>query len=202
MLKNKARTLMVASVMIMLCVGMAIGGTYALFTDKVEVENHLVAGNLNITLERTKLVKNTLNNNGYLQKTEVTTVKDFSNDTNSNVFDIGSNEFLVPASYYEATMRVSNNSSIAFEYDIVIRLTSASNKLAEQMNVYIDGVKKGTLSEFTASSQLANIGSGTVVPGNSREFIVKIEFASNSGNITQGQSVKFDLAVEATQKTN
>lgn len=202
MLKNKARTLMVASVMIMLCVGMAIGGTYALFTDKVEVENHLVAGNLNITLERTKLVKNTLNNNGYLQKTEVTTVKDFSNDTNSNVFDIGSNEFLVPASYYEATMRVSNNSSIAFEYDIVIRLTSASNKLAEQMIVYIDGVKKGTLSEFTASSQLANIGSGTVVPGNSREFIVKIEFASNSGNITQGQSVKFDLAVEATQKTN
>lgn len=202
MLKNKARTLMVASVMIMLCVGMAIGGTYALFTDKVEVENHLVAGNLNITLERTKLVKNTLNNNGYLQKTEITTVKDFSSDTNSNVFDIGSNEFLVPASYYEATMRVSNNSSIAFEYDIVIRLTSASNKLAEQMIVYIDGVKKGTLSEFTESSQLANIGSGTVVPGNSREFIVKIEFASNSGNITQGQSVKFDLAVEATQKTN
>lgn len=202
MLKNKARTLMVASVMIMLCVGMAIGGTYALFTDKVEVENHLVAGNLNITLERTKLVKNTLNNNGYLQKTEITTVKDFSSDTNSNVFDIGSNEFLVPASYYEATMRVSNNSSIAFEYDIVIRLTSASNKLAEQMIVYIDGVKKGTLSEFTESSQLANIGSGTVVPGKSREFIVKIEFASNSGNITQGQSVKFDLAVEATQKTN
>lgn len=42
--KNKVRTLLVACVMILFATALIIGGTFALWSDNVSVENHLSAG--------------------------------------------------------------------------------------------------------------------------------------------------------------
>ena len=61
-MNKKMRTLLLACVTILLCVTMIAGGTYALFTDEVRLSNHLIAGDMDITLERIALNGKTLNN--------------------------------------------------------------------------------------------------------------------------------------------
>ena len=49
------RILLVSCSIILLCLMIITGLTYALFTDQFSVGNHLEAGRLNVTLERTHL---------------------------------------------------------------------------------------------------------------------------------------------------
>lgn len=58
--KNKVRTLLVACVMILFATALIIGGTFALWSDNVSVENHLSAGSLKVKLERINLTKRIL----------------------------------------------------------------------------------------------------------------------------------------------
>ena len=48
---NRKRALLVSASVILLCMTIIVGMTWALFTDTATVENHLQAGDLNITLE-------------------------------------------------------------------------------------------------------------------------------------------------------
>ena len=52
---HRKRTLLVSSAVIMLCMTIIVGMTWALFTDTQTVHNHLQAGDLKITLKRTEL---------------------------------------------------------------------------------------------------------------------------------------------------
>ena len=68
---KKLRALLSAALMIMLSVSIAVAGTYALFSDSVEVTNHLQAGTLELGLTRAKLVKSVPDaTTGMLTKTE------------------------------------------------------------------------------------------------------------------------------------
>ena len=49
---SRKRTLLVSCAVILLCMTVIIGMTWALFTDTHTVKNHLKAGDLDITLER------------------------------------------------------------------------------------------------------------------------------------------------------
>lgn len=202
-MRKRVRMLLIASMMIMLCMAMLIGGTYALFTDSVSVENHLVAGTLQVRLERTYLSKKTLNNTtGYMTTETDDTVVNFTSTTNENVFGIETGELVVPTSTYEATMKLSNVGSVAFTYDVVINLTSVSNALAEQMRVYVDGTSVGYLSELAQGGQ-AVISSQTMSKiDTAKTFTVKIVFENLlTNNAAQGQIVDFDLIVNAVQAT-
>ena len=66
--RSRLRTLLVTSVVIMLCAAMIVGGTYALFSDSVEVTNHLVAGTLKVKLERIDLEQWRLDEDGNREK--------------------------------------------------------------------------------------------------------------------------------------
>jgi predicted ribosomally synthesized peptide with SipW-like signal peptide len=112
-----------------------IGMTWALFTDTQSVKNHLKAGDLKITLERTELVKKTLTLTGYLEETKVQDeTKDkpvqFTNPSDKNVFglDIDANdeviEKIVPGSKFAAKMKITNKSDVAFGYWIEIVCTA------------------------------------------------------------------------------
>ena len=70
---KKLRTLLMCTLSIMLCMATVVVGTYALFTDKVTLNNHLQAGTLEISLVRTKLTKTELTADGYLETNTVTT---------------------------------------------------------------------------------------------------------------------------------
>lgn len=204
--KSKVRTLLVACVMIMLCAAMIVGGTYALWSDNVTVENHLTSGTLQVKLERISLTKTYLDDEtGYLVTAGPdTTIVDFT-DTNTaddNVFGI-EDEKVVPCSEYEAKLRLTNNGDVAFTYDVIIKLNSASNALAEQLKVYIDGEDKGTLDQYAEDGK-AVISTQTMAKNDAaKEFTVKIQFINDNdiNNDAQNKEVKFDLLVNAVQKT-
>lgn len=205
--KSKVRTLLVACVMIMLCAAMIVGGTYALWSDNVTVENHLTSGTLQVKLERISLTKTYLDDEtGYLVTAGPdTTIVDFT-DTNTaddNVFGI-EDEKVVPCSEYEAKLRLTNNGDVAFTYDVIIKLNSASNALAEQLKVYIDGEDKGTLDQYAVDGK-AIISTQTMAKNDTaKEFTVKIQFINDNdiNNDAQDKEVKFDLLVNAVQKTS
>ena len=147
--KNKVRTLLVACVMILFATALIIGGTFALWSDNVSVENHLSAGSLKVKLERINLTKTYLDDEtGYLVLSEDTATVDLTSSTtaNVNVFGIGESEKTVPGAYYDAKLRLTNNGDVAFSYEVIIKLTSVSNELSQQLKVYVDGVDKGYLS--------------------------------------------------------
>lgn len=202
---KKISVLLASSIIILLCVTMLVAGTYALWSDSVSVDNHLTAGSLKVKLERTNLNKTLLDNQtGYLVTSTVDTVVDFtdSNTQDDNVFDVSEGEKVVPGTSYEATMKIKNNGDVAFEYDVIIKLTSVNNALANQLKVYIDGVDKGYLSEFVQNGQ-AVIDSQTMAKNdNAKVFVVKVVFEHlATNNEAQNQEVKFDLLVNAVQVT-
>lgn len=207
MKKSKFRVLLMASVMIMLCAALIVGGTYALWSDNVTSNNHLTAGTLDVKLERIGLTKTYADSTtGYLVTDEDATVVDLSGSTSVNVFGIGSSDKLVPCSAYTARLKLTNNGDVVFTYDVIIKLTSVSNQLAQQLKVYVaedDGelVAKGYLSEFV-NGGAAIIASQTMAKNTAaKEFTVKIEFVDNSAinNSAQSQTADFDLVVNAVQ---
>lgn len=209
MKKSKVRTLLMSCVMIMLCAAMIVGGTYALWSDSVKVENHLTAGTLKVKLERTSLTRTYLDEDGYLATSAPdATPVDFTTATSANVFGLTSDEKIVPCQWFEAKMKITNSGDVAFTYDVIIKLTSESNALAEQLEVTVkDGDDEQTfkLSEC-ASNDGKYVISSSMVAKNTvfKEFTVKLEFVNNNAvnNSAQAKSASFDLLVNAVQKTS
>lgn len=203
--KTKKKTLGIAIILIVLCLALFIGGTYALFSDEITTENHLKAGTLEIGLQRTSLTKTYLDETtGYLKTDTNNNVVNFTNATRENVFGIESNEMVVPGSAYEAKMKITNKGSVAFTYNIKLKLKTEINALAEQMKIYVDGVDKGYLSNYLQTNSEVSIATGvmTLADGNVKTFTIKIVFEDLSDNNTaQNKEVLFDLIVSATQKT-
>ena len=208
---NRKRALMLSSAVALLCISVVVGMTWALFTDTETVNHHLQAGELDITLERTKLVSTYLTPQGFLDTKTDETVKDFSNDKNEedNVFDL--NTVIVPQSKYVADMKLTNNGDVAFLYWIEIKYNGASDlDLAKQLEIIVK-------TDDDNTERLSNgllVGSiddpvGILAVGENAGFTVSVEFLDSdtsddidSNDSAQGQSLDFDLIVHAVQVTN
>ncbi len=204
--KNKVRSIIVTCMMILFCTALVVGSTVALWSDSVRVENHLTAGTLNVKLERIGLTKTSLDDEtGYLTVVEDAQTVDLTDtDTsNANVFGIGENEKVVPGAYYDAKLRLTNDGDVSFSYDVIIRLTSASNALAEQLKVFVDGVDKGYLSEFAGDDGVAVISTQTMTKNDgAKVFSVKIVFDDlDENNAAQNERASLDLLINAVQLT-
>ena len=211
---NRKRALLVSASVILLCMTIIVGMTWALFTDTQKVTNHLQAGDLSITLKRTELTKTTLNAQGKLVTSAPdTTTKNFSNPTDENVFGIVEGEKIVPGTKYVAKMQVENHSDVAFGYWIEIVCTDKTNgaDLAKQLKVTVntgadasasvnDGLTVGSSSNYV----------GELIIDATAEFTVTVEFldsfvAENNidhNDLAQGESLSFDLVVHAVQATD
>ena len=211
---NRKRALLVSASVILLCMTIIVGMTWALFTDTQKVTNHLRAGDLSITLKRTELTKTTLNAQGKLVTSDPdTTTKNFSNPTDENVFGIVEGEKIVPGTKYVAKMQVENHSDVAFGYWIEIVCTDKTNgaDLAKQLKVTVntgadasasvnDGLTVGSSSNYV----------GELIIGATAEFTVTVEFldsfvAENNidhNDLAQGENLSFDLVVHAVQATD
>lgn len=215
---NKKRALLVSSAIILLCVAIIAGMTYALFTDTILVDHHLKGGQLNITLKRTNLKTYTLNDaTGFLSEAESNEIVDFSGATTRNVFDFDDNTRLVPCAYYEATMEISNvatTSDVAYGYWLEIKLDTTGLtdkeiedlKIDEQMKLTVDVVDSGAHMEKYLSEGLFLGASddfvGVLGIGESDTFKVKVELVSDAANNSaMSQDVNFDLVVHAIQRT-
>ena len=211
---SRTRTLLMSCLVILLNLTLIVGVTWALFTDTQKVSNHLQAGDLSITLKRTELTKTTLNANGYLVELPTdTTVVNFSNPTDANVFGLGENEKIVPGSKFVAKMDIANNSDVAFGYWIEIVCTDQKigANLAKQLKVTVN----------TGSDASAFVNDGLTVKGEdgyigelaigaTAAFTVTVEFLDSfvaenkieSNELAKGESLSFDLVVHAVQATN
>lgn len=204
---NRKSGLVVSGAIILLCMMIIAGMTFALFTDSKRLSNHLRAGDLEVTLTRTYLEYSVLDANGKLAVTKNTQSVDFTNSTQENVFGVDAKDlFIVPGSYFKAKMKVSNVGNVAFNYDVGIQLASKSNALAEQLQVTVtrtDG------SSVTARlSEMANgftIQVGELIRGaGSQEFTVEVRFIDDTSinNPAQTQLSVFDLYITAVQATD
>ena len=192
-----------------------VGITYSLFTDEQIVNNHLRAGSLDLTLERTSLTSTYLTNEGFFETVTDTEVKDFTNNKSGNVFDLEGTA-IVPGSKYEAEMKITNNArgnsgSVAFGYWIEINYQGdALIELADQIDVTVklDGYeRKIRLKDgLEIGNSVQPIGVLGAENDNTDTFIVSIEFLDDAdaslgieNDDAQGDSVNFDLIVHAVQ---
>lgn len=211
---NLKRVLLVSSSVILLCMSIIIGSTWAIFTDQKTVINHLQAGDLDITLKRIKLTKTALDGNGYLSEfTPDEHVKIFTRETDENIFGIGDNEKIVPGSKYSAEMRIVNNSDVAFGYWLEIKCTDKTNgeDLSKQIKITVD--TDTTSSAFIGEGLTIKGANGgyidELVIGEAKNFTVTIEFLDsfitenglNKGDndLAQNENLTFDLIVHAVQ---
>ena len=191
---------------VMLCLTLIAGGTYALFSDQVTLTTHLMAGTLDITLERVQLDSKTIDDKtGYLKENETNyEIVDFSTPTIRNVFDIDSAHRIVPGCYYDATLELTNNTDVAFAYWVEIINRGSSNiDLADQLSI---SVKMGEGEEaIEILSNGLSVGSasnpiGILTKTESTRFIVGLEFLDlPNNNDAMGQSLNFDVVVHAVQ---
>lgn len=189
----------------MLCLALVAGGTYALFSDQVTLTTHLKAGTLDITLERTNLVARTLNSEtgflGYVSNSEIV---DFSKPTDRNVFDIDYTDKIVPGCAYHATLKLTNNTDVAFMYWVeIINRADKDLALADQLKVSVK-VGEGEKTSEILSDGL-NVGSqakpiGILAKSEAESFVVSLEFLDLAvNNAAKNQSLDFDVIVHAVQ---
>lgn len=211
------RAVLVATITMMLCIALIAAGTYALFTDTVNLTNHLQAGDLSITLKRTELVKTTLNTSGYLVDDTVQSATDtpvnFTNSTRENVFGIEEDEKVVPGSKFVAKLQLENESDVAFGYwiEIICKDKTKGEDLAKQVKITVS--TSADRSDFVGNGLIvkgANDGYlGELAIGATATFTVTLEFLDSAvvnnnieeNNLAQGEEIDFDLVVHAVQAT-
>lgn len=227
---NRKRVLLLSASMILLCMCVIVGATYALFTDTETVKNHLQAGNLDVKFERTNLEYTVLNGDGMMIVKTVEEDADFTvtNLAEANVFGIADDSRIVPGSYVKAELKVSHDrdqddnvadSNVAFDYKVFIQLDKNSyNDLADQLYVtvinnetdetVVDYVKLNDKRFNAEDAGYICIFSGDDVKlTESDTFTVRIDFenviADNgaTNNKAEDLTVYFDLIIEAEQST-
>lgn len=214
---KKKRSVLLAVLTLMLCLALIAGGTYALFTDQVDLKTHLQAGTLDITLMRTNLKTTSLNpDTGFLVETENPKDIDFSkpadpndpNAENKNVFDFVDGMLIVPGCSYTAEMQITNNTDVAFGYWLeIVFADDADLTLAEQLKITVTTADGTTSGKLSASKGLIGKESEPIqvlAKTGSALFTVSVEFCdldhsvNNNAKLT---SFEFDLIVHAVQIT-
>lgn len=202
---KKLTTLLTAGLATIASSALIIGATYALWGEDKTITNHLSSGSFDANLYRVSYTKVILDDDGAMKTVTNLESVDFSTATSENVFGIEADEKIAPGSSYEAVMQVKNEGNVAFSYDVTIVL-DASNALAEQLELYVDGVSKGKLSDYVTSESSTSttaIYSATVAAEADSTFTIKLVFVESSDNNTaQNQSLSFDLHVAAVQNTS
>ncbi|MGN1099501.1 MAG: TasA family protein [Christensenellales bacterium] len=201
-MNKRVRTMLLSMIVVCLSLTLVIGGTYALFSDQVTVNNHLAAGSLDVGLQRISYQACEIGSNGMLSTgTANTTTVDLTAD-NSSLFSV---DKAVPGSWYQADIRVSNNGDVAFDYGVRILWDSASatpaqTTLAGQIRITVS-VGSTQMAQFVLTD-LEDVDLGSILAdGAAQVFTVKAEFVnSEENNAAQQSSLDFDLQVYAVQK--
>lgn len=203
---TKKRTLLLSALTALLGVSVAVGASYALFTDQVTVNNHLSAGSLDVGLYRVEYKENVLVADGTMAESTPDTTRVDLTQNADKLFVI--DDLFVPTSWYETTVEVSNLGDVAFDYGVRILWTddTANDKdqiIAEQIQITIS---VGDTKEqfYLCDCADYDVVLGSMLKGDAAEqFTVKAEFVNRDDNNAAMQAeIDFDLQVYATQKTN
>ncbi len=208
----KKKILLITVAVILLCSATIAGVTYALFTDSSSVDNHLKAGNLDVTLKRVSLEYTVFDEDGYL---DVVTLDGEENEllltksTAENVFGIDSDtNRIVPGSYFDAKLAIGNNGDVAFDYSVEIKLITEdeeeANALSSQLKLTVTdasgNAKSYMLSELYGTADCKVLAGHMKKTDTEHFFNVKVSFENDANNnAAKAQTAVFDLVVSATQ---
>ena len=160
---RRNRSVLLSVLVLVLCLALIAGGSYALFTDEITLDQHLQAGTLKATLIRTELVTKELDDKGFLVSNENDPDKrriNFTEATTENAFGIESTDKIVPGSKYVAKFELSNTGDTAFGYWIEIGCTDKEDgeNLAKQVKITVNNDKNsafdGIVSKGVVATQL------------------------------------------------
>ena len=194
-----------------LCLALIASGTYALFSDQVQLTNHLQAGTLDITLTRNSLTTQTLDpTTGFLTDPVTKTGPvDFSDPTNKNIFDITKDTLIVPGCSYSAEMQITNNSDVAFGYWLEIVFDGTVDlTLAEQIKITVTTADSGKSISTTLDKSKGLIGEEgspieILAKTGSALFTISVEFSDlGNNNDAKNKTFEFDVIVHAVQITS
>ena len=225
--KRVRRVAFATLIALILTIFATVGVTYALFTDRVDTENHINAGTLKITATHTELVGWETDAKGQLVQITDTLKNTVLNDVEESIFKI---ENAQPTLWQTAVVKVENKDTVSFNYSVrIVDLTttggtailpgSADEALTEQLWVTISGFDHDTGTIVTTgkfqlkdfASQNANFGE--LECGQIAEFTVTVEFENivdpgtdvyeqgATNNKAQNGGVMFDIQITAVQST-
>lgn len=208
--RDGIKIISLSSFVLVLCLLVISLGTYSLFSQTISAKTHLQAGVLDAKLERTNLKYNELDSFGLLVDVENSERKDFTNTNvnEENIFGVKDGNYIVPGSYYEATMLLTNEGDVAFDYWLEVSLKDGFNTdLKGQIKVTVTTYEEG--KEIESISYLKDgleVGSeilplDSLLVDESEKFKVKIEFEhSDMNNYAMEEEIEFDLIVYAVQR--
>ena len=188
------RTLYVSLAVMATCAAMLVAATWALFTSTQEVNNHLQAGNMEVTLDM-------------IEKDGATVNVDLTEDA-SKIFDMTD---ALPGEFSTAKIVVGNNGDAPFVFDVkIINValgtdTTASTALMEQVEIAFyeaDGttlIKSFMLDEAGDAANVVEFNTA-LYNSQSKTIVIKATFTLDADNNTaQNGDVTFDVQVAATQ---
>lgn len=224
-MSKKKLSLIISIIALAVSLVMVVGVTFALFSDKVILKNHLQVGKFDAQLVRTNFTYTRLDENGRIVTETIDEKKDFTEATTEGIFgEAIENLKIVPGTYFEASLELTNEGEVAFDYYVTLDLIagydsemneSVSNALAEQMLVtvtYADGTtstcylsdcKEGNSFDILngIAFDVTNGKNMTASSGAVDAFKIKVEFLDlDTNNLAKGQSVEFDITVRAVQE--
>lgn len=216
----KTKAVALSALVTLLCLAALVVGTVAIFSDSSSGNVHLAAGRLSVGLYRTEMSGTQLLPDGTVaEMPKETDPVDLETD-DSSVFDI---QGFIPGMWREAVLRVDNNGTVAFNFDVsIVNVslnggTAASQALSEQITVTVYNIVGSErtqvasfhLSEYEEKGQNISLGklnaSEEENTSSSAYFAVLVSFdtevTGDDGNLAQGGDVSFDLRVYAEQET-
>lgn len=182
----KKKVLMSSIVTIVLCLTLIAGSTYALFTDREDVNIAVTSGTVDIDSKLANLkywstLGRVLDESGYTaQKVD-----------NKNEIAVA---YMVPGDVLEFDLVVGNNSNVAVDYRAVLGVTN-DNGLWSGLVVEIDNLDVSKLDNGVVASEYKelSVGSGDTT------IHVKVSLPEDRGNEYQNKSCTFYYYVEAIQ---
>lgn len=216
---KKTKTLLLSTMTLMLCVLLISTATFALYSQRTTISNHLEAGSLTVGLWRTGIKQNTLNDQGYLE--EISRVsgektpsgkdvwQDFTGGVNDNFFGLTEEnlEAVVPGTWFESTLKIANGGDVAFRYDVTFEGVNGTEDLLREIDVIVtpcdeNGNATGkplTKTMYALSKDGQTISYLMEKDATEQYLTVRVAFRQSITTQLDEGGVSFDLVIVATQ---
>ena len=191
------RTLALSLLVMLLCVAMLVGTTFAWFTDSASTAvNKIQAGTLDIALEMKDASGNWVNAEGQT----LTWKKAAGAPAGEQIL------WEPGATYALPELHIVNKGNLALKYKVVFSAINGDEdamKLAEVLDVSLNGNKVGTLKDALTSTDADGFAHGNLpAEGNSGELKITVQMQTTAGNDYQGLSIGgIAVTLLATQDT-
>ena len=181
-------------------------GTFALFSRQASTTAHIKVGNLNFDFVRTKLISNSLNDEGTISQTVDNTILDLSTD-GAKAIDV---DGAVPGASYIATFKLTNTGATAFNTVVSVPELSikdeeghdadAATTLFTYTTVTLEASGVNAVS-YTLDQTRSNFQLPKLIKEGEQEFTLKVEIGEGAGNDAQGLTIDMGIRLTATQVT-